>query len=205
MQTSKALDPATDISGGRSGLGECGMFVLLHDLLPSHEISEKYIRMYRVSHGREKFMKLFSWFLKRITVWLKSATVVFALIAHSSPQNLLALRLIYQLAPNEAFSMPCHYPVFRGSAGRGSSVSLPQPASLPPRLSSNVGEVPLRAEAMDATKNALEPLRLRRASRCASRGKFGWALRRKCREETAQRGQRIGLVGSTSFALPSSV
>ncbi len=48
-----------------------------------------------------------------------------------------------------------------GSAGRGSSVYLPQPASLPQRLSDDAGEVPLRAEAIDATKNDLEPLRLK--------------------------------------------
>jgi hypothetical protein len=71
MQTSKALDPATDISGGRSGLGECGMFVLLHDLLLSHEISEKYIRLYRVSHGREKFMKFFHGSLRGLLFGLK--------------------------------------------------------------------------------------------------------------------------------------
>ena len=35
---------------------------------------------------------------------------------------------------------------------------------------SDVGEVPLHAETMDATKNGLEPLRLRDTSRCVSRG-----------------------------------
>jgi hypothetical protein len=50
---------------------------------------------YRLSHLGEEKMLLFSAF-QALMVGLKSATVVFAPTAHSSPQNLLTCHLIYQ-------------------------------------------------------------------------------------------------------------
>src|SRR6266496_5571208 len=47
---------------------------------------------------------------------------------------------------------------------------LPATSLSSPRLSGDAAAVPLRAEAIDAMKNHLEPLRLRSAARCASRG-----------------------------------
>jgi hypothetical protein len=54
------------------------MLLLLHGVLLSSEVSERDIRMYRVSHFKEKFMKSFSFFLKGVIAQLTSATVVFA-------------------------------------------------------------------------------------------------------------------------------
>jgi hypothetical protein len=70
MQTTKLLCPSTDFDSGRPGSGECGMLILLHDLLLSYEVSERYIHLYRVSHLKAKFMKLFSCLLKGIMVQL---------------------------------------------------------------------------------------------------------------------------------------
>jgi len=71
MQTNKLLCPSTDFDSGRPGSGEYDMLILLHDLLLSHEVSESYIHLYRVSHLKAKFMKLFSYLLKEIMVQLK--------------------------------------------------------------------------------------------------------------------------------------
>jgi len=46
---------------------------------------------------KRKDMKLFCFFLGVFIVGFKSATVVFALIAHFSPQNLLTLHAYYHL------------------------------------------------------------------------------------------------------------
>ncbi len=59
MQTGEGLCPAHDFVGGRLGSVEGGMLVWLHGLLLSYGVSEGCIRMYRVSHMKEKIMKLF--------------------------------------------------------------------------------------------------------------------------------------------------
>jgi hypothetical protein len=58
------LNPATDIGGGRPGSAECDMLILLHELLLSDEVSTRYIHLYRVSHLKGRFMKLFSPWVK---------------------------------------------------------------------------------------------------------------------------------------------
>jgi hypothetical protein len=60
MQTKERLNPATDVCSGRPGSGECDMLILLHELLLSHEVSARYIHLYRVSHLKVRFMKRFS-------------------------------------------------------------------------------------------------------------------------------------------------
>jgi hypothetical protein len=70
------LNPSHYIFGSRSDFVACAMLLLLHGVLLSSEVSERYIRMYRVSHFKEKFMKSFSFFLKGVIAQLKSATVV---------------------------------------------------------------------------------------------------------------------------------
>jgi hypothetical protein len=60
----------------------------------------------------------------------------------------LATRPRRNRTTKKLFSMPCHLPL-SGSGGQGSSVSLQQPASLPPVLADDAGEVPPHAEAMD--------------------------------------------------------
>lgn len=66
--------------------------------------------------------------------------------------------------------MQCHLPL-SGSGGPGSVVHFQQLTSLLPVFAGNAGDVPMGVTVMDAMKNALEPLRLRGAARCASRGK----------------------------------
>ena len=66
-------------------------------------------------------------------------------------------------------SMQSHLPL-SGSGGPGSVVHFQRPTSLLPPLTGNAGEIPTHGDVMDVMKNISEPLRLRGASRCASRG-----------------------------------
>jgi len=52
------------------------MLILFHELLLSHEVSERYIHLYRVSHLKAKFLKLFLYLVKGFMVQFLSATVV---------------------------------------------------------------------------------------------------------------------------------
>jgi hypothetical protein len=47
------------------------MLLVLHGLLLSHELSERYFHLYRVSHGEEKFLKTFSCVLRVVMAQLK--------------------------------------------------------------------------------------------------------------------------------------
>ena len=73
--------------------------------------------------------------------------------------------------------MQCHLPL-SGSGGPGSVVHFQQLTSLLPVFAGNAGDVPMGVTVMDAMKNALEPLRLRGAARCASRGQIQRSLHR---------------------------
>jgi hypothetical protein len=77
MQMHKLLCPSTDLGGARLGSKECGMLVVLHELLLSHGVSERYIHLYRVSHLKAQFMRLLSTWEMRFCFSLKSATVVY--------------------------------------------------------------------------------------------------------------------------------
>ena len=66
--------------------------------------------------------------------------------------------IVEELAAKEAFSMQCQNAVFRGSAGRGSSVSLPQPASLLPRFSDVLLEAPPRSHGCNNERSRVTSL-----------------------------------------------
>ncbi len=72
--------------------------------------------------------------------------------------------------------MQCHIPL-SGSGGQRIPVCFQQPPSLPTLLAGDAVPIPLRAEAMYAMKNHLEPLRLRSSARCASRGMSRFLVR----------------------------
>jgi hypothetical protein len=95
MQTQKSLAPTTDIAGGRSTFNEGGMVVLLH-LLLLFETALVFGFTPPECHMWKKKLGLFLLFRLSL-LRLKSATVVFTLIDHSSPQNLTTRRLIYHV------------------------------------------------------------------------------------------------------------
>jgi hypothetical protein len=71
VQMGQGLCPLHNLGWGRVGFHKGDMLVVLHGLLLSHELSERYFHLSRVSHVEEKFLKPFSCVLRLVMDQLK--------------------------------------------------------------------------------------------------------------------------------------